>query len=60
LVDGRDRRQRMNQIPQRIWKQRGGHTRFTLPRRRGQASEVLLDALRISDSQAGDSSSGAG
>jgi hypothetical protein len=44
---GGNRQQRMDQIPERIWKQRGGHTPFTPPRRRGQTSEVLIDALRV-------------
>jgi hypothetical protein len=39
-------KERFDKIPQRIWKQRGGHTRSRYLANEGQVSEVLLRALR--------------
>jgi len=38
---------RLDKIPQRIWKQRGGHTRSRYLAEEDQVSEVLLHALRV-------------
>jgi hypothetical protein len=40
-----NRQERFDNIPQRIWKQRGGHTRSRYLAHEDQVSEVLLHAL---------------
>ena len=43
---GWNRQERFDKIPQRIWKQRGGHNRSHYPAEEDQMSEVLLHAFR--------------
>jgi hypothetical protein len=43
----RNRQERFDEIPQRIWKQRDGHTRSRYLADEDQASAVLLHALRF-------------
>lgn len=45
----RDRQEWFDKIPQRIWKQHGGHARSRYLAHQGQISEVLLHALRLRD-----------
>ena len=46
-LSGWNRQERFDKIPQRIWKQRGGHTRPRYLADEDQGSEVLLHALRF-------------